>query len=124
MNSGKPWSVRLTEGLGRTRAERNRFLFWLKDTWLVAPDASWLLGETNPLHCTCINFPFSTYSPEPREGQSFCFGGVANRFPYLPPPAWTRLRHSFCSLRPLVGYLALAQTNNLLTIQLAERSTD
>ena len=90
----------------------------------MASDVNWLLGETNPLHCTCINFPFSTYSPVSREGESFCFGGVANRFPYLPPPAWTRLRKSFCFLRPLVGYLALAQTINILTIQLAERSTD
>ena len=58
MNSGKPWSVRLTEGLGRTRAERNRLLFWLDAARIVAADVNWLLGETNPLHCTCIRLPF------------------------------------------------------------------
>ena len=87
MNSGKPCSVRLTVGLGRTRAERYRLLSWLEAMGLVATDVSWLLGETNPLHCTCINFPFSTYSPVPRKGESFCFGGAAKRSPYLPPPA-------------------------------------
>ena len=54
MNLGKPWSVRLTEGLGRTRAERHRLLSWLEATRLAAGDVNWLLGETNPLHCTCI----------------------------------------------------------------------
>ena len=58
MNSGKPWSVRLTEGLGRTRAERTRLLSLLEAARLVAADVNWLLGGTNPLHCTCIRLPF------------------------------------------------------------------
>ena len=87
MNSVKPCSVRLTEGLGRARTERHQLLSWLETARLVAADVNWLLGETNPLHCTCINFPFSTYSPVPREDQNFCSGGVANRVPYVPLPA-------------------------------------
>ena len=58
MNLGKPWSVRLTEGLGRTRAERHLLLSWLEATRLVATDVNRPLGETNPLHCTCIQLPF------------------------------------------------------------------
>ena len=58
MNLGKPCSVRLTEGLGRTRAERQRLLSWLEATRLAAGDVNWLLGETNPLYCTCIRLPF------------------------------------------------------------------
>ena len=58
MNLGKPWSVRLTEGLGRTRAERNRLLFWPEAARLVAADVNWLLGKTDSLYCTCIQLPF------------------------------------------------------------------
>ena len=58
MNSGKPWSVRLTEGLGRALAKRNRVLSWLEALRLVATNVSLLLGETNPLHCTGIQLPF------------------------------------------------------------------
>ena len=57
INLGKPWSVRLTEGLGRTRAERNRLLSWLEAVRLVATDVTWLLGKTNPLDRTCIQLP-------------------------------------------------------------------
>ena len=124
MNSGKPCSVRLTEGLGRTRAERTRLLSLLEAARLVAADVNWLLGETNPLHCTCIRLPFLNLLAGAAKRPSFCFGGVANRLPNLPPPAWTRLRWSHCSLQALVGYLAPAQISNLLTIELAERSTD
>ena len=57
MNSGKPCSVRLTEGLGRARTERHQLLSWLETARLVAADVIWLLDETNPLHCTCIRLP-------------------------------------------------------------------
>ena len=58
MNSGKPWSVRLTEGLGRALAKRNRLLSWLEALRLVATDVTWLLGKTNPLDSSCIQVAF------------------------------------------------------------------
>ena len=124
MNSGKPWSVRLTEGLGRALAKRNRLLSWLEALRLVATDVSWLLGETNPLQSTCIQLPFLNRLAGAAKRPGFCYGSLANRFPYSPPPAKTRLRQAFCSSQQHVGYLALAQTSNLLTIELAERSID
>ena len=68
MNFGKPCSVRLTEGLGRTRAERNRLLSGLGAARYVATDVNWLLGKTNPLERTCIRLPFLNL-----------LGGVAKR---------------------------------------------
>ena len=123
MNSGKPCSVRLTEGLGRARTERTwRFLgARVRDLW--PPKWIGCLAEWTRCIALAFNFPFSTYLPMPRKGGRSCFGGDAKRLPYLPSPAHTR--KSSCCSQPLVGYLALAQTSNLrLTIEFAERSTD
>ena len=57
MNLGKPCSVRLTEGLGRARTERNLRLSWLEATWLVAAEVDWMLGRTSLLCCSCIQLP-------------------------------------------------------------------
>ena len=57
MNLAKPCSVRLTEGLGRARTERNPPFSRLEAKWLVATDVVWMLGLTNSLYCSCIQLP-------------------------------------------------------------------
>ena len=119
MNLGKPCSVRLTEGLGRARTEQYLPLSWLEAARLVAADVVWMLGRTNSLYCSCIRLSLLNL-----------LAGAAKRRKRL---FWRRcealaiLAAASADANVVllfVGYLAMGEPNNLLTIHLAERSTD
>ena len=83
MNLGKPWSVRLTEGLGHAHDERT--LLFLGSTQRHLWPPTWIGNWAARTRCIALafNFSFSTYSPAPRKRPKLLFRRPCEPFAIL-----------------------------------------